>query len=192
MRAFLRTLLVCLLAPTAVALAQGTAPTAAAPATQNNPLSTHNKFLYGGLKGILLRAAEKMPEGGYGFKPTDAVRSYGQLIGHIADSQYAFCAVALGEKNPAPKIEQTKTTKADLIAALKDSFTYCDRAYDGMTDAAAVQMVKLMGRDSPKMGALNINNAHSAAHYGNLVTYMRMKNIVPPTSEPGVMPQTGR
>jgi uncharacterized damage-inducible protein DinB len=188
MRSLPTTLLICLLAPAAVALAQDRPPTAAV-ASQENPLSEHNKAIYSGVKAILLRSAEKMPEENYGFKPTDAVRSFGQVVGHVADAQYIFCSLVRGEKNPAPGIEKTKTSKADLIAALKDAFAYCDKAYDGMTDASAVQMVKLMGGDTPKLGALATNNIHSVEHYGNLVTYMRMKNIVPPTSEPEFMQQ---
>jgi uncharacterized damage-inducible protein DinB len=175
------TLLICLLAAVAVAVAQDK-PAATA---QDNPLSAYNKVVYSGVKGILLRSAEKMPEENYSFKPTDAVRSFGQILGHVADSQYGFCSVVLGEKNPAPKIEQTKTSKADLIAALKDAFAYCDKAYDGMTDASGTQMVKFFGgNDAPKMGVLTVNSMHTVEHYGNLVTYLRMKNIVPPTSEP--------
>ena len=154
----------------------------------DNPLSTFNKFAYRRVKDILLRSAEKMPEENYSFKPVDTVRSYGQIVGHVADAQYLFCSIALGEKNPALKIEQTKTSKADLIAALKDAFAYCDKAYDGMTDASATQMVKLFGNDAPKLGALTVNNMHDLEHYGNLVTYMRMKNIVPPSSEPKSAP----
>ena len=156
---------------------------------QSNVLSTYNKTIYTGVKGIVLRSAEKMPEENYTFKPADSVRSYGQILGHVADAQYRFCSAVLGETNPAPKIEQTKTSKADLIAALKDAFAYCDKAYDGMTDATAIQTVSLFGGDTPKLGVLNVNNLHMIEHYGNLVTYMRMKNIVPPTSEPGFMPE---
>jgi len=83
-----------------------------------------------------------------------------------------------------------KTSKADLTAALKDAFAYCDKAYDGMTDASAVQPVKFHGSDTPKLGVLIANSTHTVEHYGNLVTYMRLKNIVPPTSEPGFLPQT--
>ena len=173
----MRTLLICLLALPAVAW------------SQDNPLSAFNKRVYGPVKNILLRSAEKMPEENYNFKPTDAVRSFGQVVGHVADAQYLFCSIVLGEKNPAPKIEQTKTSKADLIAALKDAFAYCDKAYDGMTDASATQMVKLFEGDTPKLGVLTVNNMHNLEHYGNLVTYMRLKNIVPPTSEPEFMPQ---
>jgi len=152
-------------------------------APQANPYSTFNKFAYARLKTILISSAEKMPEENYNFKPTEAIRSYGQLVGHVADAQYMFCSVALGEKNHGLKIEQTKTTKADLVAALKEAVAYCDKAYDSMTDASGSQMVKLFDMDLPKLGALSINNMHDMEHYGNMVTYMRLKNIVPPTSE---------
>jgi uncharacterized damage-inducible protein DinB len=147
------------------------------------PFSTYNKIFYARMKTILVSSAEKMPEESYNFKPTDSVRSYGQIVGHLADAQYNFCALALGEANPGLKIEETKTTKADLVAALKGALAYCDKAYDGMTDASGAQMVKLFGMDMPKFGVLNINNAHDMEHYGNLVTYMRLKNIIPPSSE---------
>ena len=177
MRLFPSALLFCLLAPTL-----------AAPQDNSNPLSTFNKTAYGAVKTILLRSVEKMPEENYNFKPIDTVRSYGQIIGHLADSQYMFCSIELGEKNPDLKIEQTKISKADLIAALKDAFAYCDKAYDGMTDASAPQMVKLFGNDMPKLGVLTANNMHDLEHYGNIVTYMRLKNVVPPTSDPNFQP----
>jgi uncharacterized damage-inducible protein DinB len=148
-----------------------------------NPFSTYNKIFYARMKTILVSSAEKMPEESYNFKPTEAVRSYGQIVGHVADAQYNFCSMALGETNPGLKIEETKTTKADLVAALKGALAYCDKAYDSMTDASGTQTVKLFGMDMPKFGVLNINNAHDMEHYGNLVTYMRLKNIVPPSTE---------
>ena len=159
--------------------------TAAVGVAQDNPLSAFNKRAYGQLKVWMLRSAEKMPEENYAFKPTEVVRSFGQVVGHVADVQYLFCSPVLGEKSPAPRIEQTKTSKADLIAALKDAFAYCEKAYDAMTDASAPELVKLFGGDTPKLGVLMVNNAHTAEHYGNLVTYMRLKNVVPPSSEPG-------
>jgi hypothetical protein len=115
------------------------------------------------------------------------VSSYGQIIGHLADAQYAFCSIALGEKNPGLRIEETKTTKADLIAALKDAVTYCDRAYDSMTDASGSQVVKFFGIEAPKLGVLSGNSIHSMEHYGNLVTYMRLRTSFrrPANSPPG-------
>jgi uncharacterized damage-inducible protein DinB len=164
---------------------QGSSNSKAEQASQANPnpFSTYNKIFYARMKTILVSSAEKMPEENYNFKPTEAVRSYGQIVGHLADAQYNFCSLAVGETNPGLKIEQTKTTKADLVAALKDALAYCDKAYDTMTDASSIQTVKLFGMDMPKFGVLNINNAHDMEHYGNLVTYMGLKNIVPPTSE---------
>ncbi len=186
MQTILRAILVCLIVPV-TALSQEP-PKANTSASQENPLSTWNKLAYGRVKGMLLRSAEKMPEENYNFKPIDTVRSYGQIIGHVADAQYLFCSIALGEKNPSLKIEQTKASKADLIAALNTAFAYCDKAYDGLTDASATQMIKLFGNDAPKLSALTVNNMHDMEHYGNLVTYMRLKGIVPPSSEP--QPQT--
>src|SRR3982074_1037728 len=166
----MRTLLIWLLVPAAVAVAQ------------DSPFSAFNKRAYGQIKTWLLGSAEKMPEENYSFKPTDAVRSFGQVVGHVGDAQYTFCSAALGEKNPAPKIEQTKTSKADLISALKDAFAYCDKAYDGMVDASATQTVKLFGGDMPKPIVLTVNDMHLSEHYGNLVVYLRLKNLVPPST----------
>jgi uncharacterized damage-inducible protein DinB len=191
MRTVLRIMMLCLpvvctLLLAGAALAQ---EKTAVPAP-DNPLSTWNKKAYTRVKDILLRSAEKMPEENYSFKPTDTVRSYGQIVGHLADAQYLFCSVSLGEKNPALDIEHTKTSKADLIAALNAGFAYCDKAYDGMTDASAAQTIKLFGNDAPRLSALTVNNMHDMEHYGNLVTYMRLKNIVPPSSEAPPQPQT--
>jgi uncharacterized damage-inducible protein DinB len=182
MRTPLRKLLICLLAPAAVALAQGNPPpTAAAP--PKDPLTTHGKMMYRGLKTVIVRSAERMPEENYGFRPVETVRTFGQILGHVADSQYVLCSTVLGEKNPAPKIEQTKTTKADLIAALKEAFSYCDKAYEGLTDASAAEPAGHSG--SPKLGTLTVANIHSVEHYGNLIVYLRMKGLVPPSSDAG-------
>lgn len=162
-------------------------PAAAAAQEATNPLSAYHRFMFGVVKTILVRSAEKMPEAHYAFKPADTVRTFGQIIGHVSDAQYAVCSAVLGETNPAPKIEQTKTSKPDLIAALEAALAYCDRAYDTMTDAAGTGLVKAMGMDAPKLGVLAGHLIHSTEHYGNLVTYLRMKDIVPPTSEPGFM-----
>src|SRR5215475_9565549 len=181
MKTLLRLLALSLALPAVALVAQDKAPQAAPP--PENPLSAWNKLAYARVKSVLLKSAEKMPEESYSFKPVDTVRTYGQIVGHVADAQYLFCSLALGEKNPAPDIEHTKTSKVDLIAALNIAFAYCDKAYDGMTDATAVQMIKLFGNDAPRLSALTVNNMHDLEHYGNLATYMRMKSIVPPSSE---------
>jgi hypothetical protein len=123
MKTLLRLVVLCLAVPAGVVLAQEKA-TQEKPMVSQDPLSTWNKFAYARVKDMLLKSAEKMPEENYSFKPVDTVRSYGQIVGHVADAQYMFCSIALGEKNPAPDIEHTKTSKADLIAALNTAFAY--------------------------------------------------------------------
>jgi uncharacterized damage-inducible protein DinB len=190
MKTLVRMLVLCLVVPAGITLAQDKPAQEKPAVTTVNPLSAWNKFAYARVKDMLVKSAQKMPEENYSFKPVDTVRSYGQILGHLADAQYAFCSMALGEKNPALDIEHTKTSKADLIAALNSAIAYCDKAYDGMTDASALQTIKLFGNDAPRLSALTVNNMHDLEHYGNLATYMRMKNIVPPSSEqPPATPQ---
>jgi uncharacterized damage-inducible protein DinB len=140
-----------------------------------------------GLSAYITKAADQMTEADYAYKPTEKVRTFGQLIGHVAGSQLMFCAAALGE---APKgegdIEKSVTTKAGLVAALKQSNDYCARAY-AMTDAQAAGKAKLFDQDQTKMAIIMSNATHIGEHYGNIVTYMRMKGMVPPSSQP----QTG-
>ena len=188
MKTLVRLGMVCVLAPAGALLGQA-APdkgpqTVQPPAVSaENPLTSWNKLAYARVKDILMRSAQKMPEENYGFKPVDTVRSYGQIVGHLADAQYLFCSIALGEKNPGLDIEHSKTTKSDLIASLTTAFAYCDKAYDTMTDATGAQMIKLFGNDAPRFSALEVNNMHNLEHYGNLATYMRIKGMVPPSSE---------
>ncbi len=145
-------------------------------------LSGGAQALQNTIKNYVLQSAAKMPEEHFAFAPVPEVRSFAAILGHIADAQYAFCSAVLGEKNPAPGIEKTKTAKADLEAALKEAFAYCDRAY-AISDAQAGETVKFFGAERTKLHVLSFNTAHTWEHYGNLVTYMRMKGIVPPSSE---------
>jgi len=156
-----------------------------------NPITASEKGLYSFVSNAVIGAAQKMPEESYSFKPTPEVRSFGQLVGHVADANYMFCALSSGEPNPAKGIEKTKTSKADLVAAVKDAVAYCDKAFDTMTDAKGSQMVKFMNFDIAKLTVFSLNTAHTDEHYGNMVTYLRMKGIVPPTSEnpPGQAPR---
>ncbi len=154
-----------------------------------NPLSDGQRMLYERVKGNILRSAEKMPEDKFGFKPVPEVRSFGQILGHIADTQRLFCAPILGEKYQASRIEQTKTHKAELVQALGKAFAYCDRAYNSMTDAQAAQIVKVFGSDQAKLTLMSFNTSHVNGHYGNLITYMRINGLVPPSSEARSKPE---
>lgn len=135
------------------------------------------------MTNYVMRAAEQMPESEYGFRPVDSVRTFGQIIGHVAGAQHMFCAAALGEAPPAEDaVERSATTKAQLIQALRESSEHCARAY-AQSDADAAGMVQLFGQQQSRMTVLNLNAAHNGEHYGNLVTYLRIKGMVPPSSQ---------
>jgi uncharacterized damage-inducible protein DinB len=134
------------------------------------------------VKDFIIKSAEQMPEADYAFKATPEVRSFGQLLGHIADANYGICSAVLGEANPSPGVEKGKTSKADLVAALKASYEYCGRAY-AIPDAETGTKLKLFGQEFTRAGALMINTTHSWEHYGNMVTYLRLKGQVPPSSK---------
>ena len=146
------------------------------------PMSTELKQMYTGLKTNLTKMAEKMPEENYSFKPTPDIRSFAQLIGHIADSQARTCTAVNGGE-PKNLGASSKTSKAELVAALKESFAMCDTAYDALTDANAAEMVKTARGQRSKLGALAGNVSHSNEEYGYTSVYMRLKGIVPPSSE---------
>jgi uncharacterized damage-inducible protein DinB len=168
----------------AAAAAQTPAPPAPAQPAATITASAGLKNLYETSRGWILRAAETMPEEQYAFKPTPDVRSFGELLGHLANTQYNFCTPARKSDNPnKANIEKTVTGKAALVAALKEAFAYCDPAYQMSSDAAMSEEVKFGARPVAAGYALTFNVAHNFEHYGNIVTYMRLKGLVPPSSD---------
>ncbi len=168
----------------------------AAAADTTNPLVSSSKGFFSLMKDDVLRSAEKVPEADYSFRPTPEVRTFGQILAHIANAQFMMCGIATDGKPVRKDFEKTATTKAEIEAALKEGFTACDAVYQKLTDAEAAQTVPFFGRQSTKLGVLDFNIAHGFEHYGNLVTYMRMKGIVPPSSErrppaPAAQPKSG-
>ncbi|MGB7761790.1 MAG: DinB family protein [Bryobacteraceae bacterium] len=152
------------------------------PAAPANPLTADAREAWGFVKSIVLRAAEKMPEENYPFKPVPEVRSFGQLVAHITYAQDEMCTQVKGVATPKPPSD--KATKAELIAALKESDALCDATFEGLTDAQAAEQVKLYGQNRTRLTGLFMLSFHGYEHYGNMVTYMRLKGLVPPTSEP--------
>jgi len=147
-----------------------------------NPLSTDLKGSYNGIKSTITKAAEEMSEADYSFKASPMERTYGEIVGHIADVQMGLCGNVKGEQKKSDA--GSKTSKADLLAALKASFDYCDGAYDSQTDADAASMVTLFGpRKATKLAVLNFNIAHDNEMYGQMVVYLRLKGLVPPSSQ---------
>lgn len=167
-----------------LAYGQGKAAPAKADATAKaNPISSVLGYGYDRVKKFLIGSAELMPADQYNYKPTPDVRSFGQLIGHVADSQWMFCGFA-DKKPPAKKASAEKlATKAELQKALNEAFAYCDKVYADSTDSAlATEMIQMFGMKLPKYAALATNVAHDNEHYGNIVTYLRMKKLTPPSS----------
>ena len=132
----------------------------------------------------LLRAAEQLLDSDYAFRPVATVRTFGQLIGHVAGSQNLICAAALGEPSKSEDdIEKSMTTKPQLVAALRASNEYCRRAY-AQSDASAARSTTLFEEKQSRMFALALNATHDGEHYGNVVTYFRIKGLTPPSSQP--------
>ncbi|MCU0247277.1 MAG: DinB family protein [Bryobacter sp.] len=153
-------------------------------ACAQNPFSTDTMGLYKMTFGNLMKTAEKIPADMYSFAPTPEVKTVAGFLGHIADAQYSFCSAAKGEARPQIQVEKTTKTKEELVGALGKAMEYCMGAYSSLTDASAVEKVKFFGSERTRGNVLNFNIVHNYEHYGNLVTYMRIKGIVPPSSEP--------
>ena len=140
---------------------------------------------WAGAKRNIVESADQMPEANYSFKPVATVRTFGQILAHVADSNYFYCARSKGEAPPVPDgtLEKTATTKAAIVKALGESVAYCDAVYASLTAASAAEMVKAGNNQVPRVQPLFGNVSHNVEHYGNLVTYFRMKNLVPPSTK---------
>jgi uncharacterized damage-inducible protein DinB len=149
-----------------------------------NPVIQSSHDLFKQISDLVLRSAEKVPDNLYSYQATPEVRTIGQLFGHIADASNHICALAIGGKAAAGSVEKTAKTKADLIAALKREFSACDAVYSKLTPASAVETIDLNGQKRTRIAEMDYEVAHTWEHYGNLVTYMRLNKIVPPSSEP--------
>ena len=164
--------------------------TALAQAANSNPMTANAKVQFGALTSFVVRSAEKVPAEMYSFRATPEVRSFAELFGHITDAWFAMCSTAAGTKPPRTGIEKAVTAKADLIAAMNEGIRYCNTVYDGMTDQrGSSETVPFYFGPTPRLSVLYFVVTHTYEHYGNLVTYMRLKNIVPPSSEPAQKPQ---
>jgi uncharacterized damage-inducible protein DinB len=158
------------------------------PTKPGNPISDAIRSGWNGAKRNMLGSAKVMPEEKYGFKPTESVRTYGQILAHVAGANYEFCAAARGEKPPFTEdhFEKTATTPAAITKALQDSVTYCDGAYTALTDSSAAEIINgpFGGGKQARAAGLMGNTSHNNEHYGNLVTYLRINGLVPPSSAP--------
>jgi uncharacterized damage-inducible protein DinB len=147
-------------------------------------LASMAKATHATIRRNLAEAAEIMPADNYSFKPTPEVRSFAELIEHVASANLFFCSQAKGD-SASPKYVKAND-KAALVKALNDALAYCDDVYAATTDATFSQLVKVtgpIGRTKTQRGAvLMFNTTHNNEHYGNVVVYLRLKGIVPPST----------
>jgi len=139
--------------------------------------------LYERIRELYIRAAEAMPAEHYGYRPTPAVRTFGEILGHVANETFLFCAYARGEPDPN-QVDYEKAAKPELVKGLRDSFAYCDPAYQ-MDEMKAMEEMTAFGRTGTRLWVLIYNVTHDSEHWGNIVTYMREKGLVPPSSAGG-------
>ncbi|HEX3472520.1 MAG TPA: DinB family protein, partial [Silvibacterium sp.] len=147
------------------------------PIAAPNPLTTTLSIFRSNMQDKIMKSADAMPESKYSYRPTKDVRSFGEILNHIADISYALCTVAKGEAIPAPP--PPKASKTEIMAYLKASFTFCDGVYSGFTDAHLNDPADFWGARTNKMFILTQVGNHDALHYGNLVTYLRLNGLEP-------------
>jgi uncharacterized damage-inducible protein DinB len=152
---------------------------------QSNALASALVTMNAGVARNIVEAAEKMPEADYAFQPApdQSVRSFGGFVGHLANANFSYCSRVKGEASPNKENFEEVTDKAKLVAGLKASTEYCAAVYKAQTDASLSEMVAMGRSQQPKGQILVQNISHNNEHYGNLVTYMRLKGMVPPSTE---------
>ena len=172
--------------PVAVVLALVAAPSSAQMGDQM-PVKDGLRGTNDSVKDWTTKAAQQVSEDLYSYQPTPEVRTFGQLFGHVANANFMICSGAAGEENPSKgKNFEKAESKAEIVTGLTESFAYCDKVFDQMTEAKAHEVIQFFGRQQPRLSVLAFNTAHDFEHYGNIVTYMRLKGMVPPSSQGGM------
>jgi len=163
--------------------AQGATP--AAPKPKEAPISAMSsiRVIYERVKDYVTRSAAQMPEESYGFKPTPEVRSFSAIIGHLTNENYHVCGLAAGRENPNSTDFEKVQSKAELVAAIVGSYAFCDAVFK-LKDAALLVPGEVFGMKMSRMSILVLAVTHNYEHYGNLITYFRLKGMVPPSSQP--------
>jgi len=147
------------------------------PTMAPNPLTTTLSIFRSNMQDKIMESADAMPESKYGYRPTKDVRSFGEIVTHVADISYFLCSNAKGEAPPATAA--AKGSKTEIEAYLNGAFSYCDGVYSGFTDAHLNAPADFFGFKTNKMFLLTQVGNHDALHYGNLVTYLRINGLEP-------------
>ena len=170
------------------AVSVSVSPAFAQPAASANPVSDSIRQAWADAKRDIAESATMMPDANFGYKPVDTVRTFGAILAHIAGASYEFCGAA---KNVTPPHSESEFEKAggsvaDVRKVVAEAIAYCDGVYQALTDKSAAEIgnAAFGSGKAPRAAALMGNTTHFMEHYGNLVTYFRMKGLVPPSSRP--------
>ena len=183
--AIITVFLACLAAPAAAQTSDGNFTEALSPS-----MAAVAKAMHATIRRDLAEAAESMPAEEYAFKPAPQSRSFGEVIGHVANANFFFCSQVKGEKSPATANYEKAADKAAIVKGLNESLAYCDGAYAATTDANFMDTIKVVPSGETRRGAmLMFNTTHNNEHYGNIVVYMRAKGHVPPSTARATPPK---
>ena len=148
---------------------------------QDNPLSTEAQQAWKRTSNYILAAAKKMPEENYSYKPAPESQSFGVLVAHTANSAMGACSGFNGERKRAGA--DSTASKADLIAVLSAAMAECEKAYGGLTDAKATEMIAGRRGNRSRLGTLYRNTIHIEHEYAQMAVHIRLNGLVPPSSE---------
>jgi hypothetical protein len=153
-------------------------------ATPGNPLASEVQTSYARIKVNVMRAAEEMPPDGYSFKPTPDIRTFARVVNHVTEAQQRSCgAMNHVEPNDSLKPPPESADKATIVEALKTSFSECDKAYAALTDANIAEILQVGPGKRSRIGLSWGNVSHDNEQYATLALYLRLKGLVPPSSE---------
>ena len=135
-------------------------------------------------KPNILKSADKMPADAYTYKPTPEIRTFARVINHVTEAQFHVCDALNGTPSDPKAVPADTADKATIVAALKASFDACDKAYASVTDANLTDTFAVFGPvKRSRIGLAWGNVAHNAEQYATLALYLRLKGLVPPSSE---------
>jgi uncharacterized damage-inducible protein DinB len=160
---------------------QKDARTARADSPRSSLFTDVTRAAWYSINDLVLASAEKMPAEHYGFQATEDVRTFAQILAHIADNQHAACGPTVGRPQPNTTFDRLQS-KEELTKALRESAAVCDLAYGILTDQNAGFRYFAFNSAYTRYALLVSNLTHNSEHYGNLVTYMRLKGVVPPST----------
>ena len=153
-------------------------------AAQANPVATAFKNDAKAKAKNLIAAFEDVPVAKYGYKPTPAQRSIGEVAEHLAAGNDFLCGTIGGMKAPT----RTKITGADnkdaLVARLKETFEFCDQALANLDDSKlGEELPAFGGRKMSRAALMTLTTGDWADHYSQMAIYMRLIGLLPPTAK---------